>query len=130
MHPIMMKALTKAQKHVQSFLNPSQKEAEKLRKKLNKLDKEELIELLLAKSFPESGKIKVENVVYAILEDPDCAWLTWDMIAAIITSGLPGTKTTANSLQWYPSAAEEKGRTVVPRKRTSEIVKLMTSELV
>lgn len=128
MHPTLLKAFKKAKKHIETATNPSQKRQKQLKTKLEKLDKAQLIEYILAEDAKSSPPAKIADVVYAILSDPDCAWLTWDSLAAIITSSIPDSKTTATSLQWYPSHAKE-GITIVPRKPTKEIIALLTSTL-
>lgn len=124
MHPTLLKAVQKAQEHVDSYLEPTQNVEETLRKELQSLTKSQLIDKIVAESKQKAPKVKLETLVYAILTDPDCAWLTWDTLAAIITNSVPGAKTTATSLQWYPSHAAE-GVTIVPRKPAREIAKLL-----
>jgi len=128
MHPILLKAVQTAQKHVDSYLEPAQNVEETLRKELKRLNKDQLIDRIVAESKLKAPKVKLETLVYAILTDPDCAWLTWDTMAAIITNSVPGAKTTPTSLQWYPSHAAE-GVDIIPRKPTKEIAKLLIPTL-
>jgi hypothetical protein len=128
MHPILLKAVQKAKEHIELHLEPAQNMEETLRKQLKRLDKATLIDLIVAESKPKASKAKLETLVYAILTDKDCAWLTWDTLAALITGSVPGTKTTATSLQWYPSHAAE-GITIIPRKPTKDIAKLLMPTL-
>ena len=80
----------------------------------------------VAEELKSSPPVKIETIVYAILTDPDCAWLTWDTIAALITSMVPDSKTTASSLQWYPSQGAKKGLDIVSRKPMREIAAMLT----
>jgi hypothetical protein len=129
MHPILLKAVQTARKHIDSYTDPVQNDTKALRKRLNKLDKEQLIEEIVQLKVPTAPKVKISTLVYAILEDPDCAWLTWDTIAALITTSVPGSKTTATSLQWYPAEGTKKGLDIIPRKPTREIAQLLTQTL-
>lgn len=129
MHPTLLKAVQTAKKHIESHVNPNQNASEALRKELKLLKKEDLIELIVQERTANSPKAKIETLVYAILEDPDCAWLTWDTIAALIQSSVPGSKTTASSLQWYPSEGTKKGKDIIPRKPAKEIAMLLTLNL-
>ena len=129
MHPTLLKAVQTARKHIDSYTKPAQNQAELLRKELKKLSKDQLIDRIVQESTDSAPQIKIETIVYAILEDPDCAWLTWDTIAALIRSSVPGSKTTASSLTWYPSEGTKKGKNIVPRKPTREIAALMTATL-
>ena len=128
MHPILLKAVQKAKEHVEKHLEPTQNVEETLRKELKRLNKDQLIDLIVAESQLKAPKVKLETLVYAILADPDCAWLTWDTLAAIITGSVPGTKTTPTSLQWYPSHAPE-GVDIIPRKPTKDIAALLMPTL-
>lgn len=129
MHPTLLKAVQTAKKHIESHVNPSQNASETLRKELKQLKKDELIELIVKERAAKGPNVKIETLVYAILEDPDCAWLTWDTMAALIQSSVPGSKTTASSLQWYPSEGAKKGKDIIPRKPTKEIAALLTASL-
>lgn len=129
MHPTLLKAVQKAQEHIGSFSNPAQNAEKELRKELKLLKKDELIERIVAETLGNAAKPKISTLVYAILEDPDCAWLTWDTMAALITSSVEGSKTTASSLQWYPSQGAKEGRDIIPRKPTKEIAALLTEAL-
>jgi hypothetical protein len=129
MHPKLLKAVQTAKKHIDSYTNPAQNASETLRKELKLLKKDELIELIVQERAANSPNVKIATLVYAILEDPDCAWLTWDTIAALITTSVPGSKTTASSLQWYPSQGAKDGRDIIPRKPTKEIAALLTQSL-
>ena len=126
MHPTLLKAVKSAKKHIQSHANPAQNTQKKLKNKLEKLDKAQLIEYILAEELKSVPTVKIETIVYAILTDPDCAWLTWDTIAALITSLVPESKTTASSLQWYPSQGTKKGLDIVSRKPMREIAAMLT----
>lgn len=129
MHPTLLKAVQTAKKHIDSYVKPTQNAEETLRKELNKLSKAQLINKIVQETQQNTPNVKIETLVYAILEDPDCAWLTWDTIAALIRASVPGSKTTATSLTWYPSEGTKKGKNIIPRKPTREIAALMTSTL-
>jgi len=128
MHPTLLKAVQKAKEHIEMHLEPTQNMEETLRKELKRLNKDQLIDLIVAEAQPKAPKAKLETLVYAILTDKDCAWLTWDTLAALITSSVPGTKTTPTSLQWYPSHAAE-GVNIIPRKPTKDIAALLLPTL-
>lgn len=124
MNATLKKALDKAEAHINSFTLEDNSIA--YRKELEKLNKKDLIDrLMLAQAKPT--KVKIQDVVYAILEDPDCAWLTWDTLAALITSKIPGSKSTPESLRWYPSEGMKNGRDIVARKPMKDIIALLTA---
>ena len=123
MNPVLQ-AVQKAKVHIEKMAIPDNK----LEKELTKLTKKQLIEKVLELS-PKVKPVKINEIVFTILEDPECAWLTWDTIAALITSYVPGSNTTADSLKWYPSDGTKKGKTIIPRKRTKEIAEVLTQSL-
>lgn len=126
MHKTLLKAVKKAKKHIESNSKPQQNAQKRLKTKLEKLDRDQLIQYILSKEEESAPTVKIETIVYAILTDPDCAWLTWDTIAALITSIVPDSKTTASSLQWYPSQGAKKGLDIVSRKPMREIAAMLT----
>ena len=48
MHPILLKAVQKAQEHVDNYLKPTQNVEETLRKELKRLTKDQLIDKIVA----------------------------------------------------------------------------------
>jgi hypothetical protein len=99
-----------------------------MRIELNKLSKKELIEQIIEMKSTVKGKrpVNVESLMYNILGDPACAFLTYDMIATAVQSReIPGVKTTAGNLRWYASKSIEKDRDVVPRATKSAIQSLI-----
>lgn len=126
-HPTLQLALDKAVQHIDRLKGTDNTAA--LEAELKKLSKKELIAKVLELSGASAKPIKVVDLAYAILEDPDCAWLTWDTIALLIQTHVPGTNTSVQSLQWYGTKGPEKGKNVVPRKPAKAIAALLVSEL-
>jgi hypothetical protein len=69
---------------------------------LKKQTKDDLIALVLKYETKKSDKIKVEDVIKAILEDEQCQYLSYKTIAAQLREKL-NTKTSDKSIAWYPS---------------------------
>ena len=87
---------------------------------LMKMTKAELVELLAENM--KTTEVTVESIAKRILEEPDCAWLTYDQIATAICKRKPGAKTSSKSIGSYASKyPTEKGWDVVKRKSQSEI---------
>ena len=128
MHPTIVAAMKKAQDIVENALEPVSEGREVLEAELQGLTKRQLIARCLENELPKKH-VKINQVVFAILEEPDCAWLTWDMIAVIINKKVPESKTTADSLRWYPSDGAKKGKNIVPRKTSKEIQALLTEHM-
>ena len=63
MHPTLLKAVKKAKKHIESNANTAQNTQKKLRTKLEKLDKAQLIEYILAEELKSSPPVKIETIV-------------------------------------------------------------------
>lgn len=120
-------AVAKAIEHIN--LITGNDPAEDLRKKFSAMSKKDLVELLVEINTPKKATYTVEDIAYAILGDPDCAWLSWETIALVIQKYVPGTSTSVKSLQWYGSKGIEKERVVVPRKKAKEIAALLTSSM-
>ena len=103
----------------------SQDQENELRKELSSLTKKQLIERIVQNSSIK--KPTVEKTVYAILAEPECAWLTWDMVALIVKNHIPTAETSAKSIRWYSSKAREKGQEVVPRVRAAQLAELLAN---
>lgn len=121
----IVNAIHKMNGHIDNMLGLSDS-VEKRREELMKLNKAELVELVLKSTTVQS--VKIEDIAKLILEDPDCAWLDWNTIAEAICSKVNGAKTTHKSLASYASKnPREKGWDVVARKsqkeRTNELMK-------
>lgn len=128
----LLDAYAAVDKHINAAVAGNNKmEAERL--VLMKQTKEQLIETILKSKYEAArGKrcINVESLVYSILEDPACAYLTYDMIeTAIQAREIPGIQTTAGNLRWYASKGLEKDRDVVPRAAKTAITRLISQAL-
>ena len=126
MHPTILNAYKKAQANIDAMLKPA--DVTELRAKFEKLSKKELVNLLVEQSAPKTQKVTKEELAYAILEDPDCAWLTFETIAEIIKANLNDANTSKNCLSWYQSNGIKKGKNVVTRKTNKEIVALVMNQ--
>lgn len=127
MHPTILNAYKKAQGIVEKLTNPP-KEDTGLKAELEKLTKKELVQYILDLKKPSAKPVTKEELAYAILEDPDCAWLTFDVIAEIIKANITDANTSKACLSWYQSNAIKKGKNVVPRKSNKEIMALAFGE--
>lgn len=111
-------AHTKLKQHINTALGLADS-VEKRREELLKLDKEVLVEMLLASTRVDG--VKIEDIAKAVLEDPDCAWLDYSTIAEAIVKAIPTAKTSDKSLASYASKnPREKGWAVIPRKSNRE----------
>lgn len=120
-------SMKKANEHIDNALVDHNR-LEQERIKLTTLTKEELIEQYLALKYSVKSKraINIEKLVYAILCDPECAWLTYDIIASLIQDrAIPGVKTTANNIGWYNSQAIDKGYDTIALKPKKDITKAL-----
>lgn len=93
-----------------------------IRAELTKLDKKALIDQLM--TYQKAEKITVESVVKRIMEDPECAWLTWGEIASKVSIAL-GSKTTDKCLASYASKKKE-WNTVTRRSQADRQAALMS----
>lgn len=128
----LMDAYAAVDKHIDTALAENNKmELERI--ELQKLSQSELIDIILkAKYSATKGKrcINVEALAYAILEDPICTYLTYDMIETAIQSReIPGLQTKAGNLRWYASKGLEKCRDVAPRATKSAIQSLIAKAI-
>lgn len=114
----ILKAQQRAVEIIQAHSSDAAIEAERLR--LKGMTKDQLIELILAGKRKTRGN--VEAVSYAIQCDADCAWLTYEAIASLINTHMPGTSTNANCQRWYFSKQTERGHDCVPRKSMKTIL--------
>jgi len=123
MHPTILKAWQKAQANVEELLNPNERDL-KLEAELKKLKKHELIEYILELKQAPTEKVTIESIAYAILEDPECAWLDWETVSEVIKHNVPECKASIGSLRWYGTQGKHKGKDVVLRKTSKEIAEL------
>lgn len=130
LHPILQKAYDVATAHITKALKDHNL-IEEERARLKALSKDELIEMILELKGKKAHPVKVEDLVYSILCDPNCAWLNYDMIATLLRDKIPTLKTTAENLRWYNSRARagEKNYEVVPRANQKEITKLILKSI-
>ena len=103
---------------VNSFQNQEQPDVVAERKEeLSQLKKDELIDLIVELEKPKTEKgIRVEDVVKAILEDPECAIYSYNQIADFVHQVLPDSKTSGKSVASYASKKKEDWA-IVPRKK-------------
>ena len=127
MHPTLKKAIDKAEEILTDMTGePETISAERARGEA--MSKEDLInEILILKAKKRRG-VTVEDMAYAIMEEPECAALSFPMIAAIIVKFRPG-RTKGTNISWYASKAIEKERDVVPRICQAEFNKLIISSV-
>lgn len=125
MHPVLKKAIDKANAHVDDALAGNRRKAAR-KEVLEKMTREELLALVIKHEQLDESDIKIGELCSAILCDPDCVWLTYDMITAILHSRIEGIDTKPHNVAWYASDyRNEKGRDVQLRKPLKEITKLM-----
>jgi hypothetical protein len=127
MNAIIVAAQT-AKAHIENLVG-NDTAREDREKELKKMNKDELIAIIMAGEKFED--VKVEEVVKPILEDPACAWLDYETIATMVREAL-GSKTTHKSIASYASKnPKNKGWEVVQRKsqadKTAEMMKLINS---
>jgi hypothetical protein len=124
-----MNALTIAVKKMNSHIANSlkgQQSTEDLIVEYMKLSKLELATMLAEKQ--KIGTVTVESVCKLIMEDADCAWLTWGDIAKAVSTAM-NSQTSDKSIASYASKNPiTKGWVIPPRKsigeRNAEMMKL------
>lgn len=127
MHPTLQTAFDKAEEVLRDMLSGEESPtAERLR--LEKLTKAQLIDELMKLKVKKMKDCKVEDLVYAIMCTPECAALSYSMIASIVVKHRPG-KTNEGNIRWYASKAIEKGVDTVPRISQKELNKLILASL-
>lgn len=127
MHPTLQTAFDKAEEVLRDMLSGEESPtAERLR--LEKLTKAQLIDELMKLKVKKMKDCKVEDLVYAIMCTPECAALSYSMIASIVVKHRPG-KTNEGNIRWYASKAIEKGVDTVPRISQKELNKLIIASL-
>ena len=127
MHPVLQKAVDTAERLMTDMTSGTNSPAAELAR-LNELTKEQLIAELMAIKVTKMRNLKVEDLVYAILCEPDCSALNHAMIATIIVKYRPG-KTNKGNIGWYDSMAMEKGINTVPRIAKEEFNKMIMSSI-
>jgi DNA polymerase III psi subunit len=69
---------------------------------------QELTEMVLvAEKIKPEGGVKIETVAKALLESVECACLTYEQIAGLITASVPESKTSSKSIASYVSKHKE-----------------------
>ena len=122
MHPKLTKAITKAEAILTEMT--ADEEAANERARLAKLTKAQLIDELMMLKFKRSKRVKVEDLVYAVMCEPDCAALNYAMIATMVST-FAGSKTSTNNVRWYASKALEKGYDTVARASNEEFEQMV-----
>lgn len=116
-----MNAIVNAHKAMEAHINlalAGQRSAEELKTELMKHDKKTLVEMLI--KTIKADKVKIEDVVRPILEDPACSWLSLEDIASAVAERT-GSNTSSKSVASYASKyPKEKGWVVAPRKSSAE----------
>jgi hypothetical protein len=128
MHPSLKKAIDRANEHIDTALEGNTRKA--LRKEeLAKMTWEQLFALVVQHENLDAADVKVGETCAAILCDPDCVWLSYDMIHALLHSRIDGIKTSVANVAWYSSHYQnEQDRDVQLRKPVKEITKMMLSK--
>ena len=118
MKNVIVEAMQAAKQHITNLLG-SNDDREKRAAELKKLNKEQLIDLVLGTEKFED--VRIEDLVKLVLEDPRCAWLDYETIANIVKDAVPSAKTSNKSIASYASKyPAQKGWAVVPRKSAAE----------
>jgi hypothetical protein len=107
-----------AQTIIASFQNEVPADAVEVRaEELKSLKKDELIARIIELEKPKADtKVKVEDVARALMENVDCATLTWSDVADLIQSSGFGEKTSAASIASYASKKKAEWA-IVPREK-------------
>lgn len=107
-----------AQTIIASFQNEVPADAVEVRtEELKSLKKDELIARIIELEKPKADtKVKVEDVARALMENTDCATLTWSDVADLIQSSGFGEKTSAASIASYASKKKAEWA-IVPREK-------------
>lgn len=127
MHPTLQTAFDKAEAVMKDMLSGEESPAAE-RARLEKLTKVQLIDELMKLKVKKMKDCKVEDLVYAIMCTPECAALSYSMIASIVVKHRPG-KTNEGNIRWYASKALEKGVDTVPRIAQKELNKMILASL-
>lgn len=127
MHPTLQLAFDKAEA-VLLELTAGEESPIAVRAKLEKLTKAQLIDELMALKVKKNKELKVEDMVYAVMCTPECASLSYAMIASIVVKHRPG-KTNEGNIRWYASKALEKGIDTVPRITQKALNQLILESL-
>jgi hypothetical protein len=128
MHPTLQAAFDKAEEVLLDRLS-GEESPTAVRAKLEKLTKAQLIDELMALKVKKMKDCKVEDLVYAVMCTPECAPLSYAMIASIVVKHRPG-KTNEGNIRWYASKALEKGVDTVPRITQKALNQLILESLV
>lgn len=112
--------------HIEKALK-GQQSTEDLIAEFMKLDKKTLATMLAEKQ--KLATVTVESVAKAIMEDPECAWLTWTDIAKAISTAM-GSETSDKSIASYASKNTKNKGWVIPTRKTNgerqaELMKLV-----
>ena len=118
MKNVLVEAIQTAKQHISNLLG-SNDDREQREKELMKLNKEQLVDLIIGTE--KFSSVKVEDLVKLVLEDERCAWLDYETIANLVKESVPSAKTSNKSIASYASKyPAQKGWTVVPRKSAAE----------
>ncbi len=113
------------QKHIETALK-GQQSVENLIAEYMKLDKKTLATMLAEKQ--KLGVITVESVCKPIMEDPNCAWLTWGEVASAVSKAM-NSDTSVKSISSYASKNPKTKNWIIPARksaaeRSEELMKL------
>lgn len=124
MHPTLEQAIARANEIIDQATAQNPESSARMTE-LNKMSKKDLI-AIVAKHEKLVSSAPIGEICAQILCEPDCAWLTYDMIQAIIVSKLPDVNTKSKNIAWYAAYyRNEMGRDVQLRKPKNEIAKLI-----
>lgn len=113
----IVNAVKKMNSHIESSLK-GQQSTEDLIAEYMKLDKKTLATMLAEKQ--KLATVTVESVCKLIMEDKDCAWLTWAEIAKAVSAAMK-SQTSDKSIASYASKNPiTKGWVIPPRKTNGE----------
>lgn len=116
----LQNASAKSQEIVNHFLgldegNPDVVEARKV--ELKELSKQDLIDLVVTLEKPKVERaFRVEDIIKAMLTEPELAIFNYDQIAALVHQVLPEAKTSNKSVASYASKKKNEWD-IVPRQK-------------
>ena len=122
----IINANNKMMQHIATALK-GQQSTEDLIAEYMKLDKKTLATMLAEKQKIQT--VTVESVCKPIMEDEECAWLTWSDIANAVSKAMSSDTSDKSVASYASKNAKNKGWIIPPRKsnseRMTEIMKLV-----
>ena len=125
MHPTLEKAIRRAEEILDQAMASATSKAQRL-SDLEAMTHAELVAIVAEHEGLHKSGVKIGETCADILCDPDCSWLTYEMIHALLLNRVPEADTTVKNIIWYSSHyMNERGRDVQVRKPKKEINKLL-----